>query len=232
MKRLLILSMLTLFIYGCSETEPIDNQNPDASLQFSTAVKKLMDNKDFNDFVIQKNSEYALRTSGGNSNSNGVMVIEMEGGIIYGFGTGRGFVFFGSEKASTKILPNGLAQLKANTSDPFCFIFDFMEGGYSNGCYEDPQGHFTINLTGELLIDEAPWGTYYFVIPPYKTASVFKATNIKLSDENTFYDEETGMEYCLGDATVEKTLNFKLVDKANNNGNGSGSDFLWDLDLK
>ena len=216
MKKLLLLFILTFFTISC-ETEESDLTLQDSSHQtLSKLATEIIESGYFGETSNFNRNNDEKRSS----NSNGAFIAENQGGIFFGFGFGTGVLFLQSDEASFKILPNGLMQLKLDTSDPSMFIFDFRIGGFGNDCYEDKPGHLTINVTGSYFIDETPWGTFYRLTLPLKSSGIFKATNVKLNDESATYNEETGeFLYCNDDATREIVLDWKLIDKLNNEGN-------------
>ena len=223
-KHVLIMSIMTLIVFGCSTKESEDILETNLELSSTKMLQNLVDNEDFRAYFNPKSnrSSTANLKSNGN-NGNGVMFIEDGQGGFWLIGirddngtpddesddfTGK-LLLLGGNSGDIQVLPNGKAKAHSSSNNVFCGVIDLTDfSSLSNDCY-DVKGHFNLKITGTLVEIEDPWGTFYFI---NEDSLFLHANNITVSNETVTYDEETGEPlYCNGDATVEKSVSVNLT---------------------
>ena len=210
MKVYFYLIIVMTFFAGCSTSEdPQQIQEAIPSLSSAADLRATVNSEKFQEFIRSK----ALFLNKAQDSNYGNGIIFMEDGALFGFFTGTGVLFFAPSETNTlKIFPNGTGSINLNSKDFFVAWFSFVgDPNFSNFCYDKSWGHLSVNFRGKLEVDESEFGTFYNVIDPFSSAYHFKASNVRLSDETTIFDEETQTETCNGDATEEKIINFRRV---------------------
>ena len=226
-KHVLMMSLMTFIFFGCgtNESEPI--QETQQKEFYSKMVKDLVANEDFRNYFNSSNSAQD-KPSYSRGNGNSVWFIENGYGALWGIGITNDndtpdfpdddftekVVFLGGKSADIKVFKNGYARAQSSSNEAFCFVIDFSDFSFlGNDCYET-KGHFNLKVSGDLMVDEAPWGELFYVI---NYDSVFlHANNITINNESITYDDVTGEPlYCNGDATIEKSVSLKLVGDGN-----------------
>lgn len=211
--KVIVVSML--FVFGCStpENEQINTDELVQSQANLDKIKETIQSEKFQDYMMKNFSE-STNSKASNNNGNGIIFMESGSGF-FGFGTGSGFIFFiSNDKVPTlKIFPDGSGSITLNSKDVSSFWFDISNPvSFGNFCYEERKGKLNVSFRGYLEVEEGPFGNSYFVRDPFENAYTFKASNVKLSNETTTFDEETQTETCNGDATEELTVNLSIVD--------------------
>ncbi|MDU8886399.1 hypothetical protein RXV94_09530 [Yeosuana sp. MJ-SS3] len=225
-KHVLFISILTLIFFGCSNNESEPLQETQQREFYSKMVKDFIASDDFKNYFNHnfKNSSTAqARSSNSGGNGNGVWFIENAEGAFWSIGIRNDndtpdfpdddftekVVFLAGKPSDIKVFKSGYAMAQSSSNNAFCFVIDFSDFSFlGNDCY-DKKGHFNMKVSGNLMVDEAPWGTFYFI----EYDSIFlHANNITINNESITYDEETGEPlYCNGDATIEKSVSLKLM---------------------
>ena len=230
-KNVLMMSILALIFLGCSNSESEPLQETQQREFSSKMIKDLVANEDFRNYFKNNTNSTGntySRSSNSNGNGNGVWFIENGQEAFWAIGLNNDndtpdfpdddytekVVFLGGKTTDIKVFKNGRAMAQSSSNNALCFVLDFSDfSSLTNDCY-DKKGHFNLKLDGTLGVDEAPWGTVYFI----DGGSTFlHANNITVSNETITYDDVTFEPlYCNGDATIEKSVSLKLV------GDGTG----------
>ncbi|TRO66640.1 hypothetical protein [Christiangramia sabulilitoris] len=215
---LLSIIVISLFL-SCSKEDQLSvpvSDLQEASLK-TLRAKEIVSDAKFQDYMMRTFQQIGSDKAREN---NGKGIIFMDSGSgFFGFGTGSGFIFFISndEVPTLKIFPDGTGSITLNSNDVSSFWFDISNPiSFGNFCDEEPKGKLNVSFKGFLEVDEGPFGKSYFVRDPFENAYTFKASNVKLSNETTTFDEETQTETCNDDATEERTVNLTIVDNGNN----------------
>jgi len=238
--KFLIMSIMTLIFFGCTTSE-IETQIEDTA-----NLSVILSNKEFQNAVSNKldvkiGNDKFTSTSRGQNKGNGVVVVQSVFQTIYFFFTDQGPIIFGADNGpdSVKILPTGLAQFSTKSSSPICAVLDSgFNTIYSNDCLERRTGHLNVNVITAVDIVEFPFGTGYFPkievdengnpIFYDKTANIFKATNVKVNDQQVILDENFEPIGCT-EATVEHFVSLKSIFIRNREGEPRR---IFDYDLK
>jgi hypothetical protein len=220
--KLLIMSIMTFVFFGCTTSE-IETQ-----IEGTADLSVILSSKEFQNAVSNKlnvniGNDKFTSTSRGQNKGNGVVVVQSAFQTLYFFFTDQGPIIFsaGNSPDSVKLLPTGLAQFSAKSSSPQCSVLDFnFNTIYSNDCLERRTGHLNVNVITAVDIVEFPFGTGYFPkievdengnpIFYDKTANIFKATNVKVNDQQVIYDENFEPIGCT-EASVEHFVSLKSI---------------------
>lgn len=222
-KHVLMMSLTTLILFGCSTSETETIQEANLKFQTTNMFQDLVANKEFRSYFNAKstNSETARYKSNDN-NGNGVMFIQNGQGGFWSIGLRNDegivekVVFLGGNSSDIKVDKNGRASAHSSSNNVYCFLLDFSDfSSLRNECY-DVKGHFNLKVTGTLVEEETPWGDVFYFID--RESTILHANNIRLSNETATYDEETfEFLYCNGDATIEKSLSVRLIEDSKGN---------------
>jgi len=216
------MSVMTLILFGCTNSEPVDLSQTNADLIITKKVNEIIESNYFKNVI--KTSTVKSDASRSSNNGNGVVIVETTLFTFFGFGYPDGFIVFAvlGEPASIKLLPNGTAKFSVEVDGPWCLWSDVNEGGYNNICYENNSGLFSVDYSGPVEVVEEPWGTVYHILQPYATPFLAKGQNFVLNDADTFDDNgtpddfEDDFSYCREESVTEKIVNFKFIGKYNN----------------
>jgi len=221
MKKHVVLAFALTIIIGCSpkESSPTYNANLDSSI--SDMAKAIIESETFqNRLNGARSSNVAARSS--TNNGKGIYIIQTPTFSFFPFFYDSGFIVFGVlfENKTLKVFPNGTAEFSLDVEDPWALWSEDNLGDFSNSCIGSTGAKFTVKYRGTVEIVEQPWGTEYYINPPYETAINVKARNFILNNADT-YDPETDTSYCREDSVVAKTVNLTFIGKANNKGEAS-----------
>lgn len=224
-KHVIMLSLLTIFILGCSQneertvTEPVNSVLTQAA--FKKQVESLTTNVAFKKAISDRLNTSNLKT---NNQDNGALVVQNNLGLIFSFfGNGK-IIFVGSSEIGTlKILPNGLAHFQVKTNGPNCVIFDTnwnLLYSNANECNEVRTGDFFCNIISAYEKFDLTFGgeilSYYYPTE-LQSSSVLKM-NTTINNAFPVYDVVGDWISCT-DATEEKNINVQYVNVGNSNAN-------------
>lgn len=213
--KTLILALLSLCLFGCSET---DQTTSSQKKILKEVVSELISQKDFQN---QLNTLHNTQLERGINNGNGAFVIDNPGGLIFGYLYDGHIIFAFAEEGPGTItfLPNGNARFSVNSKSPVCLVFDMesFEAVYTNDCDVVKQGRVFSNLTSSYDMFETPFGTFYFPNEP-QSGSVYKVT-ASVTDGEAVFDDDFNLVDCLNE-TVRKTVTIIDIAPA---GNGNGT---------
>ena len=214
-KRVLLVSIMALFIFGCNTSET-ETQIDDPT----SAMKELIQNPDFQNAI---NSSAALRSenSKDENNGNGVMIADTGLFQFFIFSTPDNIIFSYAPDGNffVKVMSEDKAQFFVRTNEPHYEILDpdwnFM---YSNLCDEKKVGHLNVNLTsGYDFLDFGPDFQLYFPAPPFTSANILTASG-KVNDAAQIINEFGEIE--CNEPTLEMKLSITSLFRDNShNGN-------------
>ena len=216
-KQVLIIGVLALFMFSCSNEEATNFEESNLKLEkksSASSLNKLLKSEKFKDYLLTKSKQNIDLSKGNGSESNGLMILS--DGYNVGFGgfspDWTSIMLIGGTGTIEK-MPNGKAKFSVHTNSPDAFFLDFYTwSGVQSDCVDSPRGSFNYNFISEYTVEVWDWdGTIFtFYTPTGENSSASSGNgHCKVSDALPIYDWDTFEQIGCSDATIYKTIKIK-----------------------
>ncbi|WP_460218308.1 globin family protein [Psychroserpens sp. MEBiC05023] len=235
-KNVFLLSIMTMFIFGCSteSVNEIQEESKDLSTQIESLklIETLNTSREFNDII---SNHLAMQRNNGN-NEHGLVVVQNGLTLLYLI-SGPEYSFFVAPdrfQETVTLLPNGRAKFEVNTNAFSVNIRDAVtfEPLYSSVCADGTNNRMRTKVIANYLelVFPTPDGlvTLYFPQEPFQTSSIFRV-DAELNDAPLIFN---GVDFDCGEYTEEKSLRLWRTQTNNNNENGQDQNQLFDFTLQ
>jgi hypothetical protein len=215
--RILLISLVTLFFLGCSNSESDTPQNSAKNLAIEKQVNETLLNPELRKAITE---HFNSTMSRGGNQDQGAFVIENNASIKYGFPLGGDKVLLCSASdtnGTIAFLPNGTARFMTRNNEPLAFIVELpsFKTIYSNELDLNKAGKIFSNLVSYYIKVNYGFGDLYFQREPV-SGSVFRL-DTTISDSLPIYNE-FGELISTTPETERKNVSVRTVVVPNSNG--------------